>query len=104
MSYLFKLKEINTFVFDVDGVFTNNTILCGEGGVYRSTDNGNNWTHVNNNLQLTQYYKISINPNSGLGAENVIIGGTQDSPAAILAVAGASISAAMIGASTGAEG
>ena len=32
MSYLFKLKEINTFVFDVDGVFTNNTILCGEGG------------------------------------------------------------------------
>lgn len=32
MSYLFKLKEINTFVFDVDGVFTNNTILCAEGG------------------------------------------------------------------------
>ena len=32
MSYLFKLKEIKTFVFDVDGVFTNNTILCGEGG------------------------------------------------------------------------
>lgn len=52
--------------------------MCGDGGVYRSTDNGNNWTHVNNNLQLTQYYKISINPNSGLGAENVIIGGTQD--------------------------
>lgn len=52
--------------------------MCGDGGVYRSTDNGNNWTHVNNNLQLTQYYKIAINPNSGLGAENVIIGGTQD--------------------------
>lgn len=52
--------------------------MCGDGGVYRSTDNGNNWTHVNNNLQLTQYYKIAINPNSGLGTENVIIGGTQD--------------------------
>lgn len=52
--------------------------MCGDGGVYRSTDNGNNWTHVNNNLQLTQYYKIAINPNSGVGAENVIIGGTQD--------------------------
>lgn len=28
MSYLFKLNQINTFVFDVDGVMTDNTISC----------------------------------------------------------------------------
>jgi photosystem II stability/assembly factor-like uncharacterized protein len=52
--------------------------MCADGGVYRSTDNGNNWIAINNNLQVTQYYEFSINPNTGFGAENVMIGGTQD--------------------------
>lgn len=52
--------------------------MCADGGVYKSTDNGNNWFAINNNLQITQYYKFSINPNTGLGSENIMIGGTQD--------------------------
>jgi photosystem II stability/assembly factor-like uncharacterized protein len=52
--------------------------MCGDGGVYRSNDNGDNWYSLNNNLQLTQYYRISANPSIIGGAENVVIGGTQD--------------------------
>lgn len=52
--------------------------MCADGGVYKSSDNGNNWIAINNNLQITQYYKFSINPNTGFGSENVMIGGTQD--------------------------
>ncbi len=52
--------------------------MCCDGGVYVSTDHGDTWFHRNNGLQVTQYYKFSINPSTGAGAENVIIGGTQD--------------------------
>lgn len=49
-----------------------------DGGVYRSNDNGDNWYNLNTGLQVSQYYKISINTASGAGNENVIIGGLQD--------------------------
>ena len=59
----------------------NNSIvyMCGDGGIYRSTNNGDDWVDLNNNLAITQYYKIATNPSFGLGGiENVMIGGTQD--------------------------
>jgi photosystem II stability/assembly factor-like uncharacterized protein len=52
--------------------------MCADGGIYLSVDNGDNWIAINNNLQVTQYYKISINQGTGFGAENIAIGGTQD--------------------------
>ncbi|MEO6254469.1 MAG: 3-coathanger stack domain-containing protein [Ferruginibacter sp.] len=57
---------------------SNEVWMCADGGVYRSLDNGGSWISVSGNLALTQYYKISANPASGGGNENVIIGGTQD--------------------------
>ena len=57
---------------------SNELYMCADGGVYRSTDNGDNWIALNNNLPLTQYYRIAPNPASGFGFENIMIGGTQD--------------------------
>ncbi len=57
---------------------SNILFMCGDGGVYRSDDDGDNWYSLNNNLQLTQYYKISANTSTIGGSENVVIGGTQD--------------------------
>lgn len=58
----------------------NNNIvfMCSDGGLYRSDDNGFNWSDLNQDLQVTQYYKIATNPSTTGGQENVIIGGTQD--------------------------
>jgi hypothetical protein len=58
----------------------NNNIvfMCSDGGLYRSNDNGFNWSDLNQGLQVTQYYKIATNPSTTGGQENVIIGGTQD--------------------------
>lgn len=52
--------------------------MCCDGGVYVSFDNGANWISVSGNLGVTQYYKIGTSTGSGLGLENVVIGGTQD--------------------------
>lgn len=52
--------------------------MCADGGVYLSTDNGDNWISVSGNLGVTQYYKISASTGSGFGFENIVIGGTQD--------------------------
>jgi hypothetical protein len=51
--------------------------MCGDGGVYRSSNNGDTWTGLNNSLGITQYYKISINQGIGLD-QNILIGGAQD--------------------------
>jgi photosystem II stability/assembly factor-like uncharacterized protein len=48
-------------------------IVC-DGGILYSTNNGDTWTNITNNLQITEYYRIS-------GVESnpdIILGGTQD--------------------------
>jgi photosystem II stability/assembly factor-like uncharacterized protein len=57
---------------------SNKLYMCGDGGVYLSVDNGNNWVSVSGNLGVTQYYKIAANTGVAFGAENIVIGGTQD--------------------------
>jgi photosystem II stability/assembly factor-like uncharacterized protein len=58
---------------------TNKIVFFGtDGGLYRANDvytasTGGGWTVLNNNLGITQFYGVAINPTSG-----VLIGGTQD--------------------------
>ena len=52
------------------------TIFVGnDGGIYKSVDGGTNWTTLNTNLALTQFYGgLSLHPSDG----NTLLGGTQD--------------------------
>ncbi|CAM2065616.1 MAM domain-containing protein [Sulfidibacter corallicola] len=47
-------------------------IVC-DGGLFKSTDSGDTWTSLNNDLRIAQYYGIATHPD-GEG----VIGGTQD--------------------------
>lgn len=53
----------------------NNYLYCGsDGGFFRSTDFGENWTDLSNGLRITQNYRIA-----GIQSNvNLIINGTQD--------------------------
>lgn len=52
----------------------NTFIVCNDGGMWRTTNNGNTFTNLNQNLTLTQFYRIAASPfNPGR-----ILGGTQD--------------------------
>src|SRR5262249_25973357 len=48
--------------------------ICGDGGVYRSTDGGNSWANRNRDLGTLEYISLSQHPQW----ETVLIGGTQD--------------------------
>lgn len=52
----------------------NNFIVCNDGGIWRSTNNGNSFTNLNQNLTLTQFYRIAASPFN----PSRILGGTQD--------------------------
>lgn len=52
----------------------NDILLANDGGIYFSSDQGANWTNINNNLQITQFYAMAIDFN----ANNTNYGGTQD--------------------------
>ena len=46
-----------------------------DGGVHRTSDNGNNWTSLNNGLGTIQFYAgLSLNPSNDIH----VLGGTQD--------------------------
>jgi hypothetical protein len=61
---------------DVHGLFwINSTIYSlSDGGIYKSTDNGDNWTDLSTGLGIRQFYRIA---NSKTNA-TVITGGAQD--------------------------
>jgi hypothetical protein len=45
-----------------------------DGGVFRSTNNGDTWTNITSNLQISQYYRMS-----GVDADaDIVLGGAQD--------------------------
>lgn len=52
----------------------NTFIVCNDGGIWRTTDNGNTFTNLNQNLTLTQFYRIAASPFT----PSRILGGTQD--------------------------
>jgi photosystem II stability/assembly factor-like uncharacterized protein len=52
----------------------NTFFACNDGGIYKSTDNGNSFINMNQNLTLTQFYRITTSP----FLSSRILGGTQD--------------------------
>ncbi|MCP5064585.1 MAG: hypothetical protein GY936_19280 [Ignavibacteriae bacterium] len=52
-----------------------NTIYIGsDGGIFKSIDGGVNWTHINNNINTVQFYRIASDNND----VNKVYGGAQD--------------------------
>jgi photosystem II stability/assembly factor-like uncharacterized protein len=49
-------------------------IVLNDGGIYKSTNGGNSFINLNQNLTLTQFYRIAANPSN----PSHILGGTQD--------------------------
>ena len=52
----------------------NTFIVCNDGGIWKTTNNGNSFTNLNQNLTLTQFYRITASPFT----PSRILGGTQD--------------------------
>jgi len=52
----------------------NTFMVCNDGGIWKTTDNGNTFTNLNQNLTLTQFYRIKASPFD----PGRILGGTQD--------------------------
>ena len=48
-------------------------VAC-DGGIYKSTDGGTTFNHINNNINTIQFYRIASDPNN----EDKIFGGAQD--------------------------
>ena len=56
--------------------YYNGKLFCGsDGGVYLSENNGGSFTDLTKGLQIGQFYRISVAPNS---SSNNIVGGLQD--------------------------
>jgi hypothetical protein len=62
-------------------VYNGSTLYCGsDGGVYRSTDDGTNWSDISSGLAITEFYRFGGTPQStGLYA-----GGAQDNGSNLL--------------------
>ncbi len=52
----------------------NTFFVCNDGGIYKTTNNGDTFTNHNQNLTLTQFYRITASPFTA----SRILGGTQD--------------------------
>lgn len=52
----------------------NTFIVCNDGGIWKTTNNGNTFSNLNQNLTLTQFYRIAASPFT----PSRILGGTQD--------------------------
>lgn len=52
----------------------NTFIVCNDGGIWKTTNNGSSFTNMNQNLTLTQFYRIKASPFT----PSRILGGTQD--------------------------
>lgn len=68
------LLHVDHHAFAFDPVNPSIVYACGDGGIYRATDGGNNWEHRNRDLATLQFYHITNHPQWAA----VLLGGTQD--------------------------
>ncbi|MFH1320502.1 MAG: T9SS type A sorting domain-containing protein [Bacteroidota bacterium] len=55
--------------------FFGSNLYCGsDGGIFKTSNNGNTWTDLSKGIEITQFYRIGGSPTN----PNLIIGGTQD--------------------------
>lgn len=67
--------HVDQHAFAFDPADPDNVIWAGnDGGVYRSTNGGETWSHRNRDLATLQYIHVSLHP----GWEAVMLGGTMD--------------------------
>lgn len=53
---------------------TNNVFAVNDGGIFRSSNNGDTWTNITSNMQITQYYRMSGTD----GNADILLAGAQD--------------------------
>jgi len=68
---LYVHADIHNLVFHPDDPMT--LFIATDGGIFKSTDGGERFSDLNNNLRITQYYGFDVGP-QGQG----VAGGTQD--------------------------
>lgn len=60
---------------------SNTLFECNDGGIYKSTDNGNTWIDITNGMQISQFYSISSSQTNS----TLISGGRQDNGSFVMA-------------------
>jgi len=62
--------DVHHLAYDASGKLW----VANDGGVWRTSDNGANWTNCNNGLGITQFYFVGVHPSD----DDRLLGGTQD--------------------------
>ena len=62
-EHMLKYNPINDYIYSGN-----------DGGLYVSTDNGNNWTDISDGLQITQFYSLGVSQT----VQDLVITGSQD--------------------------
>lgn len=62
--------DVHHLTYDASGKLW----AANDGGVWRSADNGTNWTNCNTHLAITQFYFVGVHPDD----DQRLLGGTQD--------------------------
>ena len=60
---MLKYNPLNDFIYSGN-----------DGGLYVSTDNGDNWTDISDGLQITQFYSLGVSQT----VQDMVITGSQD--------------------------
>ena len=62
-EHMLKYNPINDYIYSGN-----------DGGLYVSTDNGDNWTDISDGLQITQFYSLGVSQT----VQDLVITGSQD--------------------------
>ena len=73
-AYSGGIVHVDHHNMDFNPVNPDELICVNDGGVWKSTNRGTNWTNMNTALTLTQFYRIAADPQNA----GHVIGGTQD--------------------------